>query len=179
MSCPYGKVLPMNMRATILHIIQKAYQIELDAYTFYSMTAERAQKPAVQELFGKLASDEVQHQAFLKSVASNYDAKGAAAFHLDAKLPGPREINSQVFTGRFREQAAGAQFELAVLSIGMTLETNAMRYFTQAARQAAEKEVTQFYQFLADWEKQHYDSLKNLFDLVRGDQAAASGFSAF
>jgi rubrerythrin len=166
-------------RDTILGIIDKAYQIELDGYTFYSMTAERAQKPAVQELFGKLASDEVQHQAFLKAVAKNYDAKGTAAFRFDARIPDAREVNSQVFTGRFREQAAGAQFEIAVLSIGMTLETNAMRYFTEAARNSSEKEVTQFYQFLADWEKQHYDSLKNLFDVVRGDQMATSGFSPF
>ncbi len=166
-------------RDTILGIIDKAYQIELDGYTFYSMTAERAQKPAVQELFAKLASDEVQHQAFLKSVAKNYSAKGTEAFVVGAKMPDAGDIRSQVFTGRFREQAAGQEFEMGVLSIGMTLETNAMKYFTEAARQAAEKEVTQFYQFLADWEKQHFDALKNLFDLVRADQMAASGFAAF
>ncbi len=166
-------------RDTIFGIIRKAYQIESDGYTFYSMTAERAQKPAVQELFAKLASDEVQHQAFLRSVAKNYDTKGAQAFAFDTKVPEAGELLSQVFTGRFREQASGAQFETAVLSIGMTLETNAMKYFTEAARQAAEKEVTQFYQFLADWEKTHFDALKNLFDLVRADHMAASGFAAF
>ncbi len=166
-------------RDTILAIINKAYQIELDGYTFYSMTAERAQKPAVQELFGKLASDEVQHQGFLRSVARNYDTKGAGAFAFDTKLPGMGEVASQVFTGRFREQAAGAEFELAVLSIGMTLETNAMKYFTEAARQAGEKEITQFYQFLADWEKQHFDALRSLFDVVRGDQMAENRFAAF
>jgi rubrerythrin len=169
----------MTTRDAILDIIHKAYQIELDGYTFYSMTAERAQKPAVQELFAKLASDEVQHQAFLTSVAKNYDAKGTGAFCVGGALPDASDINSLVFTGRFREQAAGAEFEMAVLSIGLTLETNAMRYFAEAARQAADKEVTQFYQFLGDWEKQHYDALKILFDVVRGDQMAASGFSAF
>jgi rubrerythrin len=166
-------------RDAILAIINKAYQIELDGYTFYSMTAERAQKPAVQELFAKLASDEVQHQAFLRAVAKNYDTKGAGAFNLDGRVPDASDLTSQVFTGRFRDQAAGAQFELAVLSIGMTLETNALRYFTEAARNATDKEVTQFYQFLADWEHQHYDSLKTLFDIVRSDTMAASGFAAF
>jgi rubrerythrin len=166
-------------RDAILAIINKAYQIELDGYTFYSMTAERAQKPVVQELFAKLASDEVQHQAFLRAVSKNYDAKGVAAFHMEGRLPDASDVTSQVFTGRFREQAAGAQFELAVLSIGLTLETNALRYFTEAARNATDKEVTQFYQFLADWERQHYDSLKTLFDIVRSDTMAASGFAAF
>ncbi len=169
----------MNNRDTILEIVGKAYQIEVDGYTFYSMTAERASKPAVQELFAKLASDETQHQAFLKSVAKHYDEKGVAAFQFDAKMPDARQLASQVFTGKFREQAAGAQFELAVLSIGMTLESNAIKYFNGAASQATDREVKAFYQFLADWEKQHYDSLQNLFQLVREDQMGASGFSPF
>jgi rubrerythrin len=169
----------MHSRDTILEVINRAYQIEVDGYTFYSMTADRAQKPAVQELFSKLASDEVQHQAFLKSVASRYDQNGVAAFQFDARVPDASRINSQVFTGSFRAQAAGAEFELAVLSIGLTLETNAVKYFTQAAQQATEAEVRKFYQFLADWETQHYDSLQTLFEMVRTDHMAESGFSAF
>jgi rubrerythrin len=168
-----------STREAILEMISKAYQIESDGYTFYSMTAERATKPAVQELFSKLASDEVQHQAFLRSVASHFDEQGPGAFRLNTRLPDAGGVTSQVFTGKFRDQAAGAQFELAVLSIGMTLETNAIKYFTAAAGQATDKEVKDFYQFLADWEKQHYDSLKNLFTMVREDQMGESGFSPF
>jgi rubrerythrin len=166
-------------RDAILEIVGKAYQIETDGYTFYSMTAERATKPAVQELFAKLASDEMQHQAFLKSVATNYDEKGTAAFRFDTRMPDARAITSQILTGTFREQAAGAQFEMAVLSIGMTLESNAIKYFTTAAKQSSDKEVKEFYQFLADWEQRHYDSLQNIFSMVRSDHMAGSGFSAF
>lgn len=169
----------MTTRETILAILNKAYQIELDGYTFYSMTAERAQKPAVQELFEQLASDEVQHQAFLKTAARRFDEQGTAGFHFDAKMPDARAISTQVFTGRFRAEAAGADFELAVLSIGMMLETNAVKYFTEAARQATEGEVTTFYQFLADWEKQHFEALQNLFEIVRADHMAESRFAAF
>jgi len=164
-------------REAILGILGKAYQIETDGYTFYSMTADRATKPAVQELFAKLASDERQHQAFLKSVSANYDEKGSAAFHFDVKIPDARAVTSQVFTGRFREQAAGAQFELAVLSIGMTLETNAIAYFSNAAKQSTDREVRDFYTFLADWEQKHYDSLQGIFDMVRADHHAEAGFS--
>jgi rubrerythrin len=166
-------------RDAILEIVGKAYQIETDGYTFYSMTAERATKPAVQELFSKLASDEMQHQAFLRSVAKNYDEQGSGAFRFDAKIPDARAVTSQVFTGQFREQAAGAQFELAVLSIGMTLESNAIKYFTTASKQASDREVREFYQFLAEWEQRHYDSLQNIFGMVRADHMAESGFSPF
>ena len=168
-----------DTRDAILEVVNKAYQIEIDGYTFYSMTADRTQKPAVQELFAKLASDEVQHQAFLRSVARNYADQGTHAFRFDSTTPDARALTSQVFTGKFREQAAGAEFELAVLSIGMTLETNAIKYFSTAAGQASDKEVKEFYQFLADWEKQHYDALQTLSTLVREDQMAASNFSPF
>ena len=168
-----------STREAILDVVGKAYQIETDGYTFYSMTAERATKPAVQELFSKLASDEVQHQAFLRTVASHFDEQGAGAFRLNTRIPDAAGVTSRVFTGKFREQAAGAKFELAVLSIGMTLESNAINYFSTSASQATDTEVREFYQFLANWEKQHYDSLQNLFTMVREDQMGESGFSPF
>src|SRR5512137_430687 len=74
-------------RDEVLDILRKAYQIEVDGYTFYSMTADRADKPAVQELFGKLATDEVQHQAFLRSVLKGYDDHGLSAFSMSMKIP--------------------------------------------------------------------------------------------
>ena len=120
----------------ILDILRKAYQIEVDGYTFYSMTADRADKPAVQELFGKLAQDEVQHQAFLRSVLKNYHDKGVDAFAMGIVLPDFRAFSDKVFTDRFREQAEGAAFEMAALSVGMTLEKNAVAYFSGAAKSA-------------------------------------------
>ena len=49
----------------------------------------------------------------------------------------------------------------------MTLESNAIQYFTGAAEEAPEKEVKAFYMFLADWEKQHIAALQNLYTSVR------------
>ncbi len=163
----------------VLEILRKAYQIEVDGSTFYSMTAERSNKAAVQELFAKLAEDEIQHQAFLRSVAGSYDAKGVDAFKLNLRAPELRAINQAVFTAKFREQAAGAEFELGVLSIGMTLETNAIQYFSTSADAAPEREVKAFYHFLADWEKQHLEALRTLYNSVRTDYFAAGSFSPF
>ncbi len=63
----------------IREILKKAYQIEVDGYTFYTMAADRASKPAVQELFDKLARDEVQHKAYLQSVIGSYEEKGLSS----------------------------------------------------------------------------------------------------
>ena len=163
---------------TRFEIVGKAYQIETDGYTFYSMTAERATKPAVQELFCETRLGRGPAPGIPEVVAKNYDEKGVAAFRFDAKMPDARAVTSQIFTGRFREQAAGAQFELAVLSIGMTLETTPSS--TSRRREAGHRQGSaEFYQFLADWEQQHYDSLQNIFSMVRSDHMAESGFSPF
>jgi rubrerythrin len=169
----------MNHQDAVLDILRKAYQIEIDGYTFYSMTADRAGKPAVQELFTKLAQDEVEHQAFLRNIAGSYDAVGVEAFKLHLRTPDLRAFADKVFTSRFREQAAGAEFEMGALSVGMTLETNAITYFTGAAQSAKEEEVKKFYRFLADWEKQHFDALQRLFTSVREDFFAAGNFAPF
>jgi rubrerythrin len=162
----------MTAREQIVDILRKAYQIEVDGYTFYSMTA-------VQDLFGKLAQDEVQHQAYLRSVLKNYDQQGLGAFNIAIKLPDLRAFADKVFTERFREQAEGAAFEMAALSVGMTLEKNAVAYFSTASQQATDQEVRQFYGFLADWERQHLDALQGLHETIRSDFWDRSGFSPF
>jgi rubrerythrin len=163
----------------IREILRKAYQIEVDGYTFYSMVADRATKPAVQELFEKLARDEVQHKAYLQSVIGSYEEKGVAAFGLHLRDPDLKAFTSTIFTDSFKEQAKGADFEIGVLSVGMTLETNAIKYFSEAAENTSEREVREFYEFLADWERQHLEALQLLYNGVRQDFWAEGGFSPF
>ena len=167
------------MNDDIREILRKAYQIEVDGYTFYSMAAERADKPAVQELFDKLARDEVQHKAYLQSVIGNYEEKGLAAFQMPHRDPDLKAFTGTIFTDEFKKQAEGASFELGVLSIGMTLETNAIKYFSGAAQNTTETEVKDFYLFLADWEKEHLDALQMLYNGVRQDHWAEGGFSPY
>ena len=66
-----------------------------------------------------------------------------------------------------------------ILSIGMTLESRAIQYYSGAAKAARDQEVKSFYEFLADWEKRHFEALKNLHDSVRQDFWAEGGFSPF
>ena len=166
-------------RDEIREILKKAYQIEVDGYTFYSMTAERASKPAVQDLFDKLARDEVQHKAYLQSVIGSYEEKGLAAFHMPRRDPDLKAFTDTIFTDEFKKQAQGADFELGALSIGMTLETNAIKYFSGAAQNTSEKEVREFYQFLADWEQEHLEALQMLYNGVRQDFWSEGRFAPF
>jgi rubrerythrin len=163
----------------IREILKKAYQIEVDGYTFYSMAADRASKPAVQELFDKLARDEVQHKAYLQGVMGSFEDKGVEAFNIRRRDPDLKAFSSTIFTEDFKRQVHGAELELGVLSIGMTLESNAINYFAGAASHATDAEVKAFYEFLADWEREHLEALRMLYGGVREDFWQEGGFSPF
>jgi len=169
----------VTMRPEIREILSRAWQIENDGLTFYSMVAQRTDKDAVREVFERLARDEVQHKAFLKDIAARHDREGAAAFLVPRSDPGARVFVDRVLTDRFRAQAREATFEVSALSIGLTLESNAIALFQGQAQEAAEAEVRDFYRFLAEWEQQHYDTLRELFQDLRRDLFDGGGFDPF
>jgi rubrerythrin len=163
------------MGTDILDIIRRAYQIEVDGYTFYSMAAEHTDKPAVQALFAQLAKDERQHQEYLREVAGNYRDKGGAVFEIPVQAPDLSAFADPVFTEELRRQVGGAAFEAGVLSIGMTVESNAIGHYSDAAKEASDDRARAFYQFLAVWERQHLVALQNAYKAIRSDFWHKSG----
>lgn len=169
----------MGEKEKIFDILRKSYEIEINGYTFYSMTAKNSINSATKELFEKLANDEVEHQNYLKSIAKRIDSEGEKAFLISKKEHSMNDFISKVFTDRFFEQAKGATFEFGALSVGLTLETNAVNLFTQASKEADSKEVQDFYLFLADWEKEHFEALKNLYEQLKVQIFSDNRFAPF
>ena len=169
----------MTSKDEIKNVLRRAYQIEVDGYTFYSMAADKAEKPAVQEIFGKLADDEIQHKLYLQDVMGNYEDKGIEAFNIARRDPDLKAFTSTIFSDDFRKQAEGTDFEMGVLSVGMTLESRAIQYFAGAAKSATDPEVRDFYNFLAEWERQHFEALQQLYNGIREQFWGDSGFSPF
>jgi hypothetical protein len=97
----------MTTHDEIREVLRRAYQIEVDGYTFYSMTADKADKPAVQELFGKLADDEVEHKLYLKDVMGKFEADGVEAFNVAKRDPVLKSFTATIFSDDFRKQARG------------------------------------------------------------------------
>ena len=153
----------------ITDVLRKAFQVEVDGFTFYSMTAERATKPAVRKLFERLARDETEHQAYIRAVMRRYEEHGASSFHFDPRDPDLAEFSSEIFTESFKEQTRGEVFEAGALSIGLQLESYAVTFFSAAAREAPDPQISGFYRFLADWEGMHLRTLQQLYDSIRVD----------
>ena len=160
----------MNTRIdAVADILRKAFQVEVDGFTFYSMNAERANKPAVRKLYERLARDETEHQAYLRAVMRRYEDHGAQSFHIDRRDPDLGEFSSQIFTDSLKDQAHSDILEIGALSIGIQLESNAVEFFKTAARNTSDPQISGFYQFLADWEGMHLRILNQLFESLHED----------
>ena len=153
----------------ISDVLRKAFQVEVDGFTFYSMAVEHATKPAVRKLFERLAQDETEHKAYIMAVMKRYEEHGASSFQFDRREPDLAEFSSQIFVESFKEQAQGDISELGALSIGVQLESNAVTFFETAAREASDPQIGGFYRFLADWEGSHLRTLQQLYDRIRID----------
>ena len=150
-------------------VLRRAFQVEVDGYTFYSMAVQSATKPAVKKLFERLARDETEHKAYIWAVMKRYEEHGASSFHFDPRDPDLAEFSSQIFTESFKEQAQGEVSESGALSIGIQLESNAVAFFDAAARKASDPQIGGFFRFLADWEGSHLRTLQHLYDSIRTD----------
>jgi len=153
----------------IREILKKALQVEVDGHTFYTMAAERAEQPAVRDLFERLARDEVEHKTYLRNVMRRLEELGADSFFMEPKDPDLAEYSSEIFGEEFRKQALGVTTAQSALSIGMQLEENAVAFFTAAADGSEDPQAKGFFRFLADWEGQHYRILERLLKLVQSD----------
>ena len=151
----------------IADVLKKAFQVEVDGFTFYSMAAEQATRPAVKKVFERLSRDETEHKAYLRAVMRRYEDQGAKGFFIDRHDPDLAEFSSKIFTEEFREQALNEEFAMGALSIAIQLETNAVRFFGTAAQEASDPQIGGFFRFLADWEDLHLRTLKSLYDSVR------------
>jgi len=154
---------------SIAAVLKKAFQVEVDGFTFYSMAAARADKPAVRKLFERLARDETEHQAYIKAVMRRYEDLGIGSFRFDRRDPDLGEFSSKLFTEEFKDQTEGDLLETGALSIGVQLERNAVAFFGSEADRASDPQIGGFYRFLADWEGSHLRLLEKLYDSIRMD----------
>jgi rubrerythrin len=160
-----------KLAAAVAPGLKIALMNEVDGREFYRMAAQGATSEGVREMFEQLVAEEERHyQALLDQAGrlaggkplrfrrSASDRKALTAFHALIYTP-------EVFT-----DAKKAEGELAVLSIGMTLELRAIRQFDllrKKAESAGDEGAASVFAGLAAWEQDHLDLLSNQYEAFR------------
>ena len=169
----------MEDKTSLTDGLLQAIKAERDGHSFYQMAAHSSVDPHAKEVFARLAGEELDHMNFLMKQYESILKCGR--LDQSARL-GPRSDlsgRSPIFSDGIRARIAEAHFEMSALSIGIQLESDAMKFYRAQAAAAADPEIVGFYSELAEWETGHYQALLSQQEELKEDYWSAGGFSPF
>jgi rubrerythrin len=142
---------------TVEGIIQRAIQVEEDAYSFYIGASKMVKREHIQDMLNELAGEEVKHKEKLEELleaTSSIVTAGQGHKIEDLKLadylvPQPLDEDST-----FQE----------VLIIAMQREKNAYDFYNLVADMAASGAIRETFEFLAQEELGHKNKVEVLYD---------------
>jgi len=163
----------------VLQGLLSAMRAEHEGFHFYAMAARNTEDEKGREIFNRLADDEREHLAFLKTQYVALRDKGAPDQGTSLGKPLALEGPSPIFSDAIKRRVKDAHFEMTALSIGIQLELGAVRHYKQLADAADDDFVKRFFMELSEWESGHYNALLDQQEDLREEYWSANGFSPF
>jgi rubrerythrin len=163
-------------RTIVLEAVKTAIITELRGLEIYKAAAERTTDPAARQMFESLAEDERHHKEFLEKNFRSLIAKGEWSVPATPQNLSPLD-HSDIISPEFLDRVRGGDFEMGVIAAGCQLELSAVNFYKKAARECPDEESARVFQFLADWETDHLESLTRLEDRLKDQYFADLGFS--
>ena len=139
-------------------ILKNAILLEKRGYAFYSKVAEQATGEAVKRFFEMMAEEEVKHIQILSDQFKAYHEEKQFKFSAETENTG-FETAGAILNEELKNQISAADFEAAAIAAAMGMEQRAIEIYSGRAADASDPNEKALYQWLADWEKQHLESL--------------------
>ena len=139
----------------------RAIQAEKWGYEFYIEASRKAKDLNAKEVFLRMTQDEVQHQKILKEMISkigeDWDIDNVSPEPLPGlKLPKIEEVKVSDFSDK------------EALEIAIKMENAVYNFYMELTNMVGGSEYRKFLKKLADFEKEHFVSLKNSYQEMTG-----------
>jgi rubrerythrin len=144
---------------TVEGIIQRAIQVEEDAYSFYTEASEMVKLPHVRDMLNELAGEEVKHKEKLEELLAGDNTEQIIAAGQSHKIQDLKLADYLVVSQPLNEDATFQE----VLIIAMQREKNAYDFYNLMAGLASEA-AKDLFQFLAQEELGHKNKIEVLYD---------------
>lgn len=142
-----------------LEVLKEAMLIEKRGMFFYASVARLCEDEGARSVFEFMAREEEDHLRFLQEHYTSLQGKGY--FNSVSDMDNfPHQGLAEVLNGSIRVNITAASDESAALYAAMLFEERGIAFYSEQAAKAVEPEEKQFYQWLAEWEKEHLDVLK-------------------
>ncbi|MBN1357128.1 ferritin family protein [bacterium] len=145
------------MISKAIDIIKGAILLEHKGKVFYESVARNTPSIPVREIFSSMAMEEEKHIDIL--------TKQYISLREDGKLKvtdfphSTGTFTDKILSGKIKDEISSSGYEAAAISAALALEQNAVKFYTDRAEATDDPFEQDLYQWLADWEKTHYDVL--------------------
>lgn len=145
-----------------MNAIEVAVKMETDAIAFYSEASSKAKDIMGRKMFLAVAEDEKRHLALLSGLL-----KGLDITVKDASPIGNVKTIFEELKDELLERVEATDDELNAFRIAIDMEKEGVKFYKNAAAEAASaKEVTLF-ERLAKEEEQHYTVFSNTYSFLK------------
>jgi len=143
-----------------------AYSLEQGLHRFYLDMADRAQSPAVQALFEKLAAIEVKHQDTIYEAYARL-ADAAVSREKFGAVAEKSAVEGGLTTDQYLELFdPDLSVETEVISLAMSIEAQALDLYQRVGARMENPDAAAIVHGIADEEKQHLERLGKLMDTL-------------
>lgn len=150
------------MENQVTDILKQAIIMENRGKSLYQMVANQTPSEEVKNIFKTMADEEQAHIEFLSKQFTHYKKNKKFDKNQLEALAQEDAIANSILTEKIKKDISGAGFESAAISAAIDMESKSIEVYEQRAKESDDPNEKELYQWLADWEKGHYQLLLDL-----------------
>ena len=150
------------MENQVTDILKQAIIMENRGKSLYEMVANQTPNEEVKNIFKTMADEEQAHIEFLSKQFTHYKKNKKFDKNQLEALAKEDAIANSILTEKIKKDISGAGFESAAISAAIDMESKSIEVYEQRAKESDDPNEKELYQWLADWEKGHYQLLLDL-----------------
>jgi len=159
---------------SIQDVLKRAMLLEMNGKEFFNMAARTASSDVARELFEHMVKEEAHHLHILEITFKRHLEEGKVI------LPSEEELEfgfkDPVLDKSFLMELKNSQFDSSAISIALTLEERAFKFYQKEEAAATDPDIKQLFTWLADWELDHHRKLMELEEDYRQEVWNDSNF---
>ncbi|MGD2206222.1 MAG: ferritin family protein [Anaerolineae bacterium] len=168
---------PGTLDAT-LTALQMAIQTEIDGHNLYQEFASRTKDPNAQEMFERLARDEIIHLELLRNTKAMLEQSGEWAEYKGVPLQLVK--GAPIFSReRVEQNVVAYTSDLSALRVAYLIEKDAVDFYTHAADKTDDPNGKRMFLDLAEMERGHLRLLEGEYNYLMGQFQTTMGFAPF
>jgi len=150
------------MESKVTDILKQAIIMENRGKSLYQMVANQTPNDEVKNIFKTMADEEQMHIEFLSKQFTHYKKNKTFDKNQLEAAAGEDAVANSILTEKIKKDISGAGFESAAISAAIDMESKSIEVYEQRAKESDDPNEKELYQWLADWEKGHYQLLLDL-----------------